>query len=464
MRFVDRTVEGARLDALVPPGLGVLWGRRRVGKTRLLVEWCRRTGGLYTVADASAEPVQRRYLAEAVAERVPGFADVTYPDWRAWLRALAREASRGALGGPLVIDEVPYLVASSPPLASLLQAFVDHEAREAGLVLVLAGSSRHMMHGLALEADAPLFGRARVAFEVLPLPAGWLGEALGLDRPEDVLESHAAWGGIPWYWELAQPFGRRLEAAVDGLVLDPAGPLHHEPDRLLTDEQPGAAALRPLLDVIGAGASRVSEIAGRVGWPATSLGRPLGRLVELGLVRREIPFGESERTGRRSLYRIADPFLRLWFRVVAPRRGLLVAAPPAARLAVWRRARSALLSEAWEELCRRAVPLLGERLGTAFGPAARWWRGEAPEWDVVAESLDGSAVLLGECKWSAKPPDARTLARWRGELLAKGVPEVPGVVGRRVVHVQFVSRRPSGRRPGDPCVVIDARDVLGVLR
>jgi hypothetical protein len=146
------------------------------------------------------------------------------------------------------------------------------------------------------------------------------------------------------------------------------------------------------------------------------------------------------------------------------RRGVLVASPPAARLAVWRRTRSALLSEAWEELSRRAVPLLGERLGTAFGPAARWWRGEAPEWDVVAESLDGSAVLLGECKWSAKPPDARTLARWRGELLAKAVPEVPGVVGRHVVHVQFVSRRPSGRRPVGPCVVIDARDVLGVLR
>jgi hypothetical protein len=134
----------------------------------------------------------------------------------------------------------------------------------------------------------------------------------------------------------------------------------------------------------------------------------------------------------------------------------------AARLAVWRRARSALSSEAWEELTRRAVPLLGERLGTAFGPAARWWRGEAPEWDVVAESLDGPAVLLGECQWSAKPPDARTLARWRGELLAKEVPEVPGIADRRVVHVQFVSRRLSGRRPVGPYVGIDARDVVSL--
>ena len=95
MRFVDRKPEWQRLDRLSPPGLAVLWGRRRVGKTRLLVEWCRVRGGLYSVADHSAEAIQRRYFAEAVASRVPGFAEAVYPDWRALLNALARVAALG---------------------------------------------------------------------------------------------------------------------------------------------------------------------------------------------------------------------------------------------------------------------------------------------------------------------------------------------------------------------------------
>ena len=69
-------------------------GGRRIGKSRLLIEWSRRHDGLYAVADQSAPPVQRRYLAGAVAERFPGFAAVEYPDWRSFLTRLSAEADR----------------------------------------------------------------------------------------------------------------------------------------------------------------------------------------------------------------------------------------------------------------------------------------------------------------------------------------------------------------------------------
>src|SRR5688572_4454872 len=95
MKFLDRERETERLDRLVARGGGfaAVYGRRRIGKTRLLVEWVRRHGGVYTVADQSAPEVQRRYLAQALATRLPGFADVGYPDWRALLARLARDAA-----------------------------------------------------------------------------------------------------------------------------------------------------------------------------------------------------------------------------------------------------------------------------------------------------------------------------------------------------------------------------------
>lgn len=457
-----------RLRGVRRPALVVLWGRRRVGKTRLLLEWTRTNGGIYTVADLSAGPVQRRYFAEAIAQRLPGFGDVEYPDWRVLLRALAREIGRAGTRPSIVVDELPYLVSSSPELPSILQAWVDHEAKEAGIVLVLAGSSRRMMQGAALDASSPLYGRAQEALELKPLSAAYAAEALDLGQAVDAVRAYAAWGGIPWYWELAARFGAGLEDALDALVLDPSGPLHQEPERLLSEETPSAAALRPILDVVGAGAHRVSEIAGRLGQPATSLSRPLSQLVELGLLRREQPFGEPSHSGKRSLYRIDDPFFRLWFRVVAPHRALLSAVAARARREPLQRHLPALRAEAWEQLCRTATPKLtlkGLAGGVSWGPARRYWHGNGPEWDLVAHSLDGKHVLLGEVRWSERAVSERALNQAFQDLERRGTELLPASVGRRPAHAVFVPVVSAAhKRASRPFAVVDAEDVLAALR
>ena len=490
MEFLDRTRELARLEALVArraAGLVALWGRRRVGKTRLLNEWCRRHDGVYTVADQSAEPVQRRYFAEAMSLKLPGFDDVEYRDWASLLRRLASDAKAVDWHGPLVVDEFPYLVAVAPALPSVLQNWIDQEAATGGLLVAIAGSSQRMMQGLVLDAAAPLYGRAVEAFSLAPLPAGWIGDALKLADPKDQVLSYAAWGGIPRYWELASPFGGALDAAVDTLVLDPLGPLHDEPARLLLEESPSALSLRPLLDVIGNGSHRLSEIAGRLGWPATSLSRPLSRLQALGLVCRDVPFGESEKATRRALYRISDPFFRFWFRVIAPHRALLAGATSDVRLGLWAQAKNALAAQAWEELCRAAAPQCarmclgdtGTNSGTgsnlkvcpsapggdtddAWLPARRWWHGTAPEWDVILCQTDRRHSVAGEVKWSERPFDDDELAALAGALLARPLP--PGVPGQ-VTRLLFVPETRSATTVTRHGVqVVTAATVLACLR
>ena len=451
-----------RLDgALQRPGaFAVLWGRRRVGKSRLLIEWSRRHGGLYTVADQSSPSVQRRYVAAAVAERFPGFADVEYPDWRSFLTRLSDEADRAHWQGPFVLDELPYLLVAEPSLAGVLQNWLDRPARR--LRVAVSGSSLHMMHGAILDAGAPLYGRAVEAFSVRPLRPGYLGEVFPFDAHRDLISVYALWGGMPRYWELAERFGLDLEAAVDALVLDPAGPLHAEANRLLMEETPPATTLRPLLDVIGAGVHRMSEIAGRLGRPASSLSRPLASLVEMGLVRRETPFGASPKSSKRSLYRIDDPFLRLWFRVVASHRAALTEAPRETRLHYWRRYRTSLEAHAWEELCRMAVPML-HRVDTPlarfgpFEPAQRYWRGNAPELDVVARSVDGRRLLVGEVKWSVG-----TAAGSKVGPPADPGGAPPGTADTEIVRARFVPDAAGDTGAG--VTLVDARAVLEALR
>ena len=440
-------------------------GRRRVGKTRLLVEWNRRHNGLYTVADQSAPEIQRRYFCEALASRFPVFQEATFRDWRSMLKVLAQQAEADRWKGPIILDEFPFLVASSPELPSVLQHWIDHEAVHAGLVVAIAGSSQRMMHGLVLDSSAPLYGRAVEMIEVKPLRIADFTAATGIADAIACVKAYTAWGGIPRYWELAEPFASRLDEAVDRCVLDPLSPLHSEPDRLLLDEVPPALALRPILDAIGLGAHRPSEIAARIGQPPTSLARPLTRLAEMGLVRREVPFGESEKSAKRVLYRIADPFMRLWFRTVAPHRALLAQAPEVVRRKLWESARPGLCAAAWEELCRQSVVLVaGSRAPLArkgpWMPAGRYWQGRGPEWDVVSHSLDGRCGLLGEVKWSERPLRQAELHRIADQLRRKGVPPVLSKVSE-MVYCLFVPRADAGRKEIEETLIIDAAAVTG---
>ncbi len=441
MDFIDRIEEMGRLDRLMASkegGLAVIYGRRRIGKTRLLLEWSARHSGLYTVADQSAAKVQRRYFAEAVARYLPGFADVDYRDWRGLLERLAREASAAAFRGPFIFDELPYLVTVSPELPSVFQRWIDHEAKAAGLVVAVAGSSQRMMQGLVLSRDAPLFGRAREILGLEPIEATYLHQVFEPKDGIELAELYTAWGGVPRYWELAAEVGSSVVDQIDQLILDPMGPLHREPDRLLLEEVPSAMETRPVLDAIGAGVHRVSEIGGRLGRPATSMSRPLERLVEIGLVRREVPFGESEKKTKRALYKIADPFSRLWFRVVAPHRGALAASPRAVRRQILERFWRNLAALAWEELCRSRLAQLGEIDGRSWGPASRWWRGAQPEWDVVSSSLDGGRLLLGEAKWSSKPMPSPQVEHLAQALAVRPAPQVSGTADKSPVRVLLV--------------------------
>jgi AAA+ ATPase superfamily predicted ATPase len=318
--------------------------------------------------------------------------------------------------------------------------------------------------GLVLSSQAPLYGRAREIIDVHPIEVQYLRQVFPGATETALVEHYAAWGGIPWYWELASEAPGTPRQRIDRLVLDPLAPLHMEPDRLLLEETPSALEVRPVLDAIGAGAHRVSEIGARLGRPATSLSRPIGRLVEMGLVRREIPFGEPARKSKKSLYRIDDPFFRLWFRVVAANRGVLASAPSRSRLALLDKYHSHLVGAAWEDLCRTRLPSLrastrAGRRGPWTAPS-RWWSGSAPEWDIVSESADGHTILLGEAKWTHQPLELSAVARARHELEQRAPPELGATFsGRKFVRVLFVPAV-RGVVPAGDVLVVTARELF----
>lgn len=458
LAFLDRLEELSRLRALYARrerSVAVLYGRRRCGKSRLLLETLPERRAIYYVADDRESTLQRVALAAEIARLLPGFDQVTYPDWDALLARTWAEAPPGTV---LVIDEFPALVSVAPEVPSLLQKFIDRR-RPGGPHLVLTGSSQRMMQGLILDRSAPLYGRAAEILKIAPLPCGWIRKALHLRDDRAAIEAYAIWGGIPRYWELAADFSDQQEA-VQALALSPLGVLYDEPSRLLLDDLRDVTQAASILTLIGQGCHRLSEIAGRLGKPATSLSRPLERLLNLGLVRRDVPFGASPRDTKRSLYRITDPFLSFWFRYIEPNRSRLEARQIQTVSREIQARFAQQVAQVWEVLVRDSVPRR-RYFNRTWGEARSWWgpgRDRSPlEIDLVAESTDGTALLLGEVKWTTTPDLDRL---WAG--LQRKAKNFPLGEGRKVFLGLWMPTATGRRRRGVRC--FGPQEVLRALR
>ena len=456
--FLNRHEERARLEKLFARregSLGVLFGRRRCGKSRLLYETLSRERSVLYVGDDQDPALQRAQLAKEIARLIPGFDEVAYPDWTAVFARWWREAKRNSV---LVLDEFPSMVSVSSELPSLLQRYVDHQS-DRGVDLILAGSSQRMMQGLVLDASAPLFGRANEILKISPMSAFWIRKALRLEHdPVTAVEAYSVWGGVPRYWELATDHPDR-QTALSALVYSPLGVLHEEPKRLLMDDLRETTQVASILSLIGQGCHRVSEIAARLQKPSTSLSRPLQRLIELELVRREVPLGSSLRSGKRSLYRISDPFLRYWYRFVEPNLSQLEMRPPNIVLKNTEPHFSHHVAGVWEELVRESL-LRAPHRGIEWARVGRWWGAgldrQPQELDVLAESGSGETLLVGEVKWEETTDVERSLAR-----LEKKASLLPLAKGKKILLELWVKSAPDGAKSRQ---VTTPRRVLEALK
>jgi len=427
MQFIDREEEQKRLiDTLNGKNTSftVVYGRRRLGKSTL-IKHVLTEKDIYFLADRTETSQQIRLLAKEIASKIEGFNKVVYPDWNTLFETLNLRTNERFT---LCLDEFPYMVKKSPELPSVLQKHLDSKTIKYNLIL--CGSSQTMMQGLVLDSKEPLYGRADQILKLAPINMSYLGKYLKCNAIQAV-EEYAVWGGIPRYWELRQRC-KSLHAAIEYHIINSQGVLYEEPYRLLFDDMRDIVQASTLLSVIGSGANRLSEIAAKMEKPATQLSRPLDKLMELGFVEREIPFGENPKNSKKSLYKIADPFIDFYYRFVIPNRSLIELGRTNIVLNDVKEKLNIYISRHWEHLCRKAVS--GNTInGVTYHVAARWWgnvsREEMIEIDLMAMSIDRKTLLVGECKWSNIPNSDALIAylieKVKKMPIAKGVEIVP---------------------------------------
>jgi AAA+ ATPase superfamily predicted ATPase len=434
--FIGRARERAYLEELHASRraeLFVLYGRRRVGKTELLQQFCQAHRSVYFLAAQVRDRDNLRSFRNAIADGLGDAlaGDVEFPDWGAALGFLTERSGGERL--VVVLDEFPYLCEAEKSLPSQLQRFWDTRGKKSSLLLVLCGSQVSFMEKEVLAERSPLFGRRTGQKRLEPLSPMETLEFFPRWSLEDRVLAYAVLGGMPAY---LTRFDDRDDLRTNILrdMLRPEGYLFDEVAFLLRSELSNPATYNSLLASLARGSQRLNDIALDVGVDSTTAGKYLSVLRELRLVEREVPVTDPDPLrSRRGSYHIADRFLAFHFRHLQPNRSLIHAGRGERVLAesivpdLPRLFDEARVDFVLEHLRREAAELVGEELPEVGRHGGVYVRAVARG----AEGTPVAALVVPEGK-----PDLA--------LLAREVAELEAVFGRPPVRLAYgLTERPE---------------------
>lgn len=407
-------------------------GRRRVGKSRLVQEFCDASGLPYVIFQATRgrNPVaERADFTQTVAESaLPGaslVAGLRPDDWNQALRtlALALPDDRPSV---VVVDEVPWLVDEDREFEGALQTVWDRTLSNKPVLLLLVGSDISVMEALR-HYGRPFFGRA-AKMTVNPLHLADVQAMTDLPAA-DAVDALLITGGFPEVVQAWEPGVSRADYLRQS-VANPLSPLLMAGELSLLGEYPESSLSRAVLDAVGNGERTYSGIATRAGVtspvPSGSLSPVLTMLVDKRVLAVDEPLSTRPDT-RNKRYRVADSYLRFWLSFL--RRGVAEVERGRGDLVLARveRSWSSWRGRAVEPVVRASVARM---LPTEDWPGTwavgGWWnRQNNPEVDLVGadrEPVASEVHFAGSVKWLNTQP----FGRRDYDALARDVPAVPG--------------------------------------
>jgi AAA+ ATPase superfamily predicted ATPase len=391
IRFVDRKEELALLEEewRRPGGrFVVVYGRRRIGKTRLIQEFTKDKTGLFTVASDASRKVQIDEFKQAAADffRDDFLRNVDIKTWKMmfdYLKKIVPAEKKMYIW----IDEFSYLIKNDRTIVSALQVFIDHFVREeVNLFLIVSGSLFGMMSEKVLSNTSPLYGRRNRDILLQALP---FGDSLSLMKEasfEEMLKIFLTIGGIPEYLLSAGHYDN-IADFLQKEFMNRNGYFYREPYYLLSQEFKEIRVYFSILNAVAYGHTQASEIASFSGLQSREIYPYLELLMSYGFLKKELPGVGSQKKG---IYLIEDPFFDSWFNFVYKNKNSI----EQGKINLDKGTLSRFLGKRFEKFIRDHVFLFFDNYGTA----GRWWYRNV-EIDIVAVENENREVLFGECKW-----------------------------------------------------------------
>ena len=426
--FFGRQNEIDKLNQLYEkPGFDmvVIYGRRRVGKTTILNEFCKDKEVIFFTAEETTLEKNLDDFSKCVFQFLIGGGQTGTPTFSS-LEDLFRyigQIKRDKL--VVVLDEFPYLAMSEKGVSSMLQKVIDHDWIHKNIFLILCGSSVSFMEENVLGEKSPIFGRRTAQMNVKPFDYLTAAEFVPDYTPEEKAIVYGVTGGVAKYLSLFQKEVSLWEN-IESLFFSDMGYLYEEPQNLLRQEFRSLALYNTIIDAIAAGATHMNEISGKTGYDSATVSQAVKRLISVRIIKKDVPI-LNEKSKRNTHYMLMDGMFRFWYRFVYPGKNAI---ERGAGKIYFRENVKPVINDymglVFEEICREYT--FREGIRGAFGESLTnigKWRGndnekkEPADIDVVGVNDRKRVAVLGECKFRNEEMSSEDIEKciYRGHLI-----------------------------------------------
>lgn len=403
----------------------IIYGRRRVGKTTLINEFCKDKPTIFFSALNTTEIENLESLSKSIMNYERPDMDVTpeFKTYDAALDELTALATHERI--VFVIDEYPYLAKAKPSISAMLQHIIDHKWNNSKMFLILCGSSMSFMENQVLGQESPLYGRRTGQFKIAPLDY----KESAVFHPdlsnEDNALIYGITGGVPHYINKLGVKESVDEALLDNFF-DRSSYLYEEPANLLKQELREPAIYNAIITAIAQGASRINDIALKTGQENSVVSKYLGTLIDLGIVKKETPV--TEKIGKKTIYELADNFFRFWYRFVPANMSAIDSGRIQKSYAnTIKKNLPDYMGLTFEHMCRDYLLYYEKDLPIELNQVGQWWgtdnkNKKQVQIDIVGTPVEGDEYIIGSCKYQNEKIglDELELIREYAQVFGKG--------------------------------------------
>lgn len=396
IRKLDRRYKDNKFECIV------MYGRRRVGKTALINEFCKDKPTIFFSALRSTETENLEALSKAIwsFERPGVESGPVFKDYDAAFAELTALTQNKRI--VVVIDKYQNLVNTKPSVSSMLQHLIDHKWSNSKMFLILCGSSMSFMENQVLGQESPLYGRRTGQFKIKPMDYKKTASFNPKLANEDNALIYGITGGVPHYINKLDVQENIDEALVQNFF-DSSSYLFEEPANLLKQELREPAIYNAIIKAIAGGASNTNEIVTKIGEDSPVVSKYLKTLIDLGIVKKETPV--TEKPGRMTIYQLADNFFRFWYRFVPSN----MSAIDSGRISkTYFHAVKPYLADymglVFEQMCKEYLIYYAQDLPIELNEIGQWWgtddvNKKQVQIDIIGTPVKGHEYIIGSCKY-----------------------------------------------------------------
>ena len=399
----------------------VLYGRRRVGKTETLREFCKGKKHIFYSCREVSDKLQLRSFSEKLLkENIPAASYIKeFSDWETAIKSVL-DLPYGDEKKLIVIDEFPYMCRGNESIPSVLQNLWDELFKNENIMIVLCGSAMSFIEKELLAEKNPLYGRATGIYKMEAMSFYDAVQFFPNYTDRDKIIAYSILGGIPHYLRQFDA-DLSLEENIKRNILTKGCVLYSEVEFLLRQELRETPLYNSIIEAVALGNTKLNDISVKSLVEDTSKTSVyLKNLIELEIIKREfsVDDGMKERANsNRGLYRLTDNFFRFWYAFVFINYSELESGDADG---VFEYAIKPNLHEfasfAFEDVCREYVRKMQRagKLPFRYQRMGRWWgrttvrrkdktEVQETEIDLLAVSQKADQYLVGECKFKGRP-------------------------------------------------------------